>query len=93
MNAERLWKIALADSDTYAIRMHYTTHDGNVTERIVSPIRFVGDDSILALCLCREEPRRFTLSQCSNVKLMLAADVLMPVAIQVIHREPEPAAA
>ena len=46
-----------------------------------SPIRFLGKDRFLALCLSREEPRQFYLDRCQNVRLARAADFLMPVAM------------
>lgn len=70
---------AMQDSDNYLIEMDYADARGNQTHRIVSPIRFVGNDRFLGLCLCREEPRQFQLSRCEEVRLMPAAEVLMPV--------------
>ncbi len=70
---------AMQDSDNYVIEMDYADARGNQTHRIVSPIRFVGNDRFLGLCLCREEPRQFQLSRCEEVRLMPAAEVLMPV--------------
>jgi len=46
---------------------------------VVSPIRFLGKGRFLALCLSREEPRQFYLERCTNVRLELAANFLMPV--------------
>jgi len=45
------------------------------------PLRFLGKDRFLALCLSREEPRQFYLDRCQNVRLARAADFLMPVAM------------
>ncbi len=73
---------AMQDSDSYVIEMDYADAKGNQTHRVVSPIRFVGNYRFLGLCLCREEPRQFQLSRCENVRLLPAADVLMPVPIQ-----------
>ena len=71
--------------DDHVIRMHYTNKAGVVTERTVSPIRFIGQTAMMALCLSREEPRRFELDKCSKIELVDANDVLMPVEIRVIH--------
>ncbi len=47
----------------------------------VSPIRFLGRNRFLGLCLSREEPRQFCLDRCRNVRLASAADFLMPMAM------------
>lgn len=75
---------SLLHPDDYVVRMRYEDKTGVVTERVVSPIRFVGDQSILALCLCRETPRRFDLERCSAIELVSANDILMPVEIRVV---------
>lgn len=72
---------AMQDSDNYVIEMDYADAKGNRTHRVVSPIRFVGNYRFLGLCLCREEPRQFQLSRCENIRLIPAAQVLMPVPI------------
>jgi predicted DNA-binding transcriptional regulator YafY len=77
-----LLRTAMRDSDQYVVEMDYADAKGNRTHRIVSPIRFVGDYRFLGLCLCREEPRQFQLSRCENIRLIPAAEVLMPVPIQ-----------
>jgi hypothetical protein len=51
------------------------------THRVVSPIRFLGRDRFLALCLSREEPRQFYLDRCRNMRPAQAADFLMPVSM------------
>ncbi len=73
---------ALHDSDNYVLRMTYCDRSGCVTERVVSPIRFVDSKTMLALCLCRENPRRFDLDRCSDFDLIEAHEVLMPVPIK-----------
>lgn len=70
---------AMLDADTFVIEMTYVDAKGNRTKRVVSPIRFVGGDRLLALCLCREEPRQFYLSRCEDVRLIPAAEVIMPM--------------
>ena len=75
---------AMHNPDEWVIRLRYVGKDGVTTERVVSPIKMVGPTSLLALCLCREEPRRFELGRCSHIELVDANDVLMPVAIRVI---------
>jgi len=66
-------------SDDLVVEFDYTDAHGVATHRVVSPIRFLGKERFLALCLSREEPRQFYLERCQNVRLALAADFLMPV--------------
>lgn len=77
---------AMDDPDTWVLRLRYEGKDGEVTDRIVSPIRYVGSGSFLALCLCREEPRMFYLSQCKAFRLIPVHEVLMPVEIKTHKR-------
>lgn len=76
---------AMLDSETFVVEMVYSDSKGNRTRRIVSPIRFVGADRFLALCLCREEPRQFYLSRCEDVRLIPAAEVIMPMPMESIE--------
>jgi predicted DNA-binding transcriptional regulator YafY len=82
----RIVQRAMNDPDTFALQVRYESKTGEVTDRIVSPIRFIGETAFLALCLCREEPRRFELTQCKAFRLVRADDVLMPVEI-VTHKK------
>ncbi|WP_201743775.1 WYL domain-containing protein [Roseiconus nitratireducens] len=75
---------AMIDTETFVVEMVYVDSQGNRTRRVVSPIRFVGQDRFLGLCLCREEPRQFHLSRCQDVRLIPAAEVMMPVPMQVL---------
>jgi len=72
---------AMHDSDNYVIELDYIDAKGAVTRRVVSPIRFLPGNRLLALCLCREAPRQFHLSRCSNVRLLRAEEVMMPMAM------------
>ena len=72
---------AMQQADDLVVVFDYVDAHGVATRRVASPIRFLGPDRFLALCLCREEPRSFALGQCRNVRLDLAANYLMPVAI------------
>ncbi len=71
----------MQQSDDLVIVLEYAGKDGSITRRVVSPIRFVGADRFLALCLSREEPRQFYLSNCRNVRVDLAANYTMPVEL------------
>ena len=70
---------AMHQSDDLVVEFDYTDAKGTQTHRVVSPIRFLGRDRFLGLCLCREEPRQFHLKRCRNLRLEPAADFLMPV--------------
>ena len=72
---------ALQQSDDLVVVFDYCDSKGVASRRVVSPIRFMSQDRFLALCLSREEPRQFYLSRCQNVRLDLAANYLMPVAM------------
>jgi len=74
----------MQQTDDLVIVLEYLSKNGSVTRRVVSPIRFVGTDRFLALCLSREEPRQFLLSQCRNVRVDLAARYTMPVELQTV---------
>ena len=70
---------AMHQPDDLVVEFDYTDAKGNNTHRVVSPIRFLGRERFLALCLSREEPRQFYLERCRNLRSARAADFLMPV--------------
>lgn len=72
---------AMQQYDDYVVEMKYRDRKGNRTTRVVSPIRFVGKDRFLALCLCREEPRMFCMDFCEEVRLQPAWNYVMPVVM------------
>jgi predicted DNA-binding transcriptional regulator YafY len=76
---------AMLASDDHVLEVRYTDRDGVVTQRTISPIKYVSDNAILALCLGRETPRRFDLNRMSSIKLVDAGNVLMPVEIKVVY--------
>lgn len=75
---------AMQDPDNLVIELQYKDRKNCETRRIVSPIRFLSPDRFIALCLCREEPRVFSINECRNVSLKPAWDYLMPVEMVVI---------
>lgn len=75
---------AMDDYDALVIEMEYEDSRGNRTRRIVSPIRFLGGQRFLALCLCSEEPRQFYLNRCKNVRLRGAHHFVMPVPVETL---------
>lgn len=73
---------AMGRPDDLVIALEYVDAKGHRTERVISPIRFMGGSRFLALCLCRCEPRQFELQRCSNIRLKRADQYVMPVAMQ-----------
>ena len=86
---------AMQNPDELVVVLTYTDRAGVRTRRVVSPIRFVGKDSFLGLCLSREEPRRFDLARCTHVTSAPACQFEMPVPIVTLpipeSSEPLPA--
>ena len=80
----KLIERVMQQTDDLVLVLDYEGKDGSRTRRVVSPIRFVAQDRFLALCLSREEPRQFYLDRCSNVRVGLAGNYVMPVEIQTI---------
>ncbi len=75
---------AMLDSDRFVVELDYRDSKGEATHRVISPIRFLPGNRLLALCLCREEPRQFHLSRCSNVKLRRAEQFVMPLMLTAV---------
>jgi predicted DNA-binding transcriptional regulator YafY len=74
----------MQQSDDLVVVLDYSGKDGSKTRRVVSPIRFVGSDRFLGLCLSKEAPRQFYLSHCRNVRVDLAMNYTMPVELQSV---------
>ena len=74
---------AMHQPDDLVVEFDYLDAKGAKTHRVVSPIRFLGRDRFLALCLSREEPRQFYVQRCQNVRLEPAANFLMPVPVEM----------
>ncbi len=72
---------AMHQVDDLVVVFEYCDSKGVTTRRVVSPIRFLGSDRFLGLCLSREEPRQFHLSRCANLQLDRATSYVMPVAM------------
>jgi predicted DNA-binding transcriptional regulator YafY len=64
--------------DVLVLWFRYRDVQGNETSRVVSPYRLLNSLRFSALCLIREEPRQFDLRRCEDLRIGLAADVLMP---------------
>ncbi len=74
---------AIQTSDDLVVTFEYLDSKGNKTIRVVSPIRFLGNNRFLGLCLSRQEPRQFYLERCDNLQLKPAWDYVMPLAMPV----------
>jgi predicted DNA-binding transcriptional regulator YafY len=81
MMIQTLLRRALQNPDQWVVELDYVDSKGVSSRRVISPIRFLSSTRLLALCLCREEPRQFYLERCSNARLLDAAEVMMPVAM------------
>jgi predicted DNA-binding transcriptional regulator YafY len=77
---------AMSNPDKHTVELIYRDQWGDKTKRVVSPIRWMDNgNAFLALCLGREEPRRFELRRCSEVKLIDSDTVLMPMPVDNVN--------
>jgi predicted DNA-binding transcriptional regulator YafY len=72
---------AMHQADDLVVTFGHCDAKGATTGRVVSPIRFLGQDCFLATCLTREEPRQFYLHRCQSLRLAPAVSLRMPVAL------------
>ena len=82
--AKMLVARALQQTDDLVVVFDYLDTQGVPSRRVVSPYRIFGDEGFLGLCFTREEPRRFQLSRCRNLKIDLAMNYVMPVTAEEI---------
>ncbi len=75
---------SMQQHDDLVVEFNYLDSKGISTRRVVSPIRFLGQDRFLGMCLSREAPRQFYLSRCDQMELKQAADYLMPVPMPAV---------
>lgn len=69
---------AIRDPDHWACRILYRAAGGVQTVRNISPVRFTNaDQTVLALCVGREENRQFSIRNIIDIKLIDASTVLM----------------
>ncbi len=74
---------AIQSSDDLVVTFQYLDSKGQKPIRVVSPIRFLGKDRFLGLCLSRQEPRQFYLNRCNELQLKPAWDYVMPLEMPV----------
>ncbi len=80
-NAKKLIQRTLRQVDDLVVVFEYLDAKGEMTRRVVSPIRMLGETHFLGLCLSREEPRQFVLDRCRNLRIDLATRYVMPVPL------------
>lgn len=78
---------AMQHPDDWVCKIVYQDKDGRRTRRVVSPVRYSNESrqSVMALCLCRQENRFFKLSGITSMEMVRANDVLMPHTIEEIE--------
>ena len=79
---------ALRQQDELVLVFDYRDSKGAVTRRVVSPVRLIKGERLLALCLSREEPRQFYLNRCQNMRLAWAVNFVMPVPMIEVRPAP-----
>ena len=75
--------------DKVALRIVYTGADGITKRRFVSPMAFVGvgsRESFTALCLGDGKPKRFYLASVSEAVQVPAADMLIPMPVEIVAK-------
>lgn len=72
---------SIQNYDDLVVTFRYVDSKGNLSQRVVSPIRWIGGGKFLGLCLSREEPRQFVMERCQHLELKPAWDYVMPVAM------------
>lgn len=64
------------NADRYVARIEYVATSGERTNRVISPVRMTGKNTVLALCLGRGEPRQFSINRIMSIELQKSSDVL-----------------
>ena len=77
---ERLLDIAMEQPDLFAAEVRYLDNMGNLTRRIVSPIKY-RDGLLLVYCFGREALRTLRPDSIWQVRLVFASEVLPPMPI------------
>ncbi len=83
----RTLNIAMKLEDRWVVLIVYKDQDGVRTRRHISPIRYL-PSKVEALCLGREEPRHFILDNIESIELVHASEVLMPMPIETLEKNP-----
>jgi len=71
----------IRNNDDFVVEFSYCDSKGKKTRRVVSPIRLLGNDRFLGLCLSREEPRQFYLKRCDAMQIQPACNYVMPLKV------------
>lgn len=80
--SQALLNVAMEAPEQFVAAIKYLDSRGNVTERIVSPIRYLTPRLVSVYCLGREAPRSLRISGMLQVRLKITSDVLAPEAIR-----------
>lgn len=66
--------------ESVVLEIQYRDAKGHETQRTISPVRLEDDgQSLMALCLAKEEPRKFKLASIKSFTLVDANDCMMPM--------------
>lgn len=84
---EKLLLIAYNDPERFVAFVKYMGEGGRVTERTISPIKYVDHNHLLAWCLGRDALRSFKLNRIIHVRLRFTADVLPPEGVSELMRK------
>ncbi len=84
----KLVQVAMDHPELFVANIVYLDSKGNVTQRPVSPIRYLPDRRVRVYCLGRLALRTLKLSMILRVQLQLSHDVLAPEQVKelVSHR-------
>lgn len=86
--ARQLLEIAYDEPETFVCQITYIDRKGTVTDRTISPMRYLTSDLVRVYCLGRQEIRSLKVHGILRCQLRLAIDVLAPekIAMLVDHR-------
>ena len=82
--SQALLAIAMDYPDQFVAAVKYLDERGNVTDRIISPVRYLTANRVCVYCLGREAPRTFRIAGILKVTLKHTCDVLAPEAIKIL---------
>lgn len=74
--------------ETWVLQITYVSADGTVTNRAVSPMRYLTHELLRVYCLGRQGVRSIKVDGILRAQLRLACDVLAPEQIKMLvdHR-------
>lgn len=87
--AAGLLLVAYSDPGEWVAWIRYLDGQGNVTERTISPLRYLTEDRVIVYCLGREGVRTLWLSRILTCRLRMTADVLPPEGVRALVLHPK----